>query len=149
MNSIARLLSFLTVIILTGAPVDSVIARGGGGGGFAATGGGTHFAFRGNFGSIHGRAQGSVGTVNKQVNKHRPFVDTTRRAFVGKHGGASTVFPFGMWDGGWSYPAETIIAPLTVPGTQPVFAPPMPESIPPCREIQAGVTVMRGKSCRA
>jgi hypothetical protein len=72
------------------------------------------------------------------------------RAFTGRGGHGKTVFPFGAWDWGWgyNYPEVNITTPIE-PATEPTFAPPIPEALPPCREIQAGVTIIRGKSCRA
>jgi hypothetical protein len=86
------------------------------------------------------------------VNKHAPNARlAANRAFVGNHRRGGTVPPFGAWGwGGWgyNYPDVAIAAPEQ-PAIQPAFAQPNPEALPPCHETQVGVTIIRGKSCRA
>jgi hypothetical protein len=89
------------------------------------------------------------------ANRHAPIARTaTKRASIDRHVHGKTVFPFGAWDWGWgwgwgySYPGVAVTTPIA-PATEAALAPPVPEALPPCQEIQAGVTIIRGKSCRA
>lgn len=154
MRGLVRLVFFIALPIAVGVTIDphNAIARGagahgGGGGGFVAKGGGAHFAFRGTVAGMH---RGTKGAVS-MATRHVPMAGAaTARAFMAKHGHGETVLPFGAWDWTWgyTYPEVTITTPIE-PATEPAFAPPIPEAQPPCREIQAGVTIIRGKSCRA
>lgn len=126
-------LIFALVGSISVAAIDSNIAMAGGGG---HGGGGGHA-----WGGGHG---GGFGI--RRVFPPPPGLVITRNAGHNhNHGGA---FPFGAWSwgGGSIYPDATIATPVDA-AERPGFVRSGP--LPPCREIQAGVTIIRGKSCHA
>jgi hypothetical protein len=169
MRGVARLVFLLVVSVSVCGAIssDNAFARGGGGGGggfagrgggfsgsgsgFAGRGGGgAHFAFRSATAGVHGGGHANRHANVHVVNKHAHTAGFARaRAFANRRGHGRAELP--LWTWGWAgadtYPEMTIAIPAA-PATEASAAPPIPEALPPCREAQFGVTIIRGKSCR-
>lgn len=142
MRGFVRLGFFLGIAVSVGAGIgsDDAIARGGMGGGSV------HFAFRGRTAGAH---NGLHGTRRVMIG-HIPHAGFARaRTFVGKNEIGAAGLPFWAWDGGSTVgDPEVMIATPSEPEAEARVAPPIGEALPPCRETQLGVTIIRGKSCR-
>lgn len=138
-------MKFLSTMLILACCAAPGIA-GARGGGFVGGGGtGTHFAFHGSVG-VHGNNH----VVVHQSRRGFPFA-VARRSHNGHKGAGTTAFPFGAW--GWdyagdlSYPQEAGV--ISGPADYPPAAPMVAAEMPLCREMVAGVTIVRGKSCRS
>jgi hypothetical protein len=137
----------VTISVATCVIPEVALARGGfgsgGGAHFAAGGshaasGGAHFVFR----SGHSRITGTrVNPEFSAVRQHGHAHDARNR---------NAAFGAGYWPWDWNYYSEA--AGSTQPEVEPASLPPGEENpalLPPCHETQMGVTIVRGKSCRA